>query len=273
MKKPLRIGCLVLLLYCIACSLLSAISGQGMFLSIAALGTLQGGNIPERERMILRGVDIVTAPLQVAIVLPMAAIQYIRDHTGERGRELAERKRQEAACEQYMKCLDEDFDRIYAEPGFLNPTNKPAMKALDVWTRYHFKEDVWTRYHFKEEDAERKRRFAEYCLGHPELMPPLREFWRMCNVPEDLQRRALTVALDMAEKNPDEDVKWLLWGLMNVTTTYNFSPSQPPPYTFSDETLQGYLTNSVEIIRWSAQEALANRASYRDYLRRQNEGR
>ena len=93
----------------------------------------------------------------------------------------------------------------------------------------------------------------------------------MGNVPEDLQRRALTVALDLAEKNPEKDVKSLLWGLMNVTTTYDFSPTRPPPYTFSDETLQDYLTNSTEIIRWSAQEALANRASYRDHLRRQNE--
>lgn len=263
MKKPLRIGCLAFLLYCMACSLLVAIIGEGLFLFHAEIATLQGGSVPARDRMLLRGVDIVTAPLQVAIVLPLAAVNYIQEHTGERGRELAERKRQKAAYGQYMKWLDEDFDRIYAEPGFLEPTNIPAMKALDGWTRYYF----------KKEDSERKRRFAEYCLDHPELMPPLREFWRMCNVSEDLQRRALAVALDMAEKNPDEDVKWLLWGLMNATTTQSFSPSRPPPYTFSDEILQGYLTNSTEIIRWSAQEALAGRASYRDYLRRQNEGR
>ena len=91
--------------------------------------------------MILRGVDILTAPLQVAIVLPLAAVNYIQEQTGERGCELAERKRQEAVYEQYMKWLDEDFDRIYAEPGFLDPTNKPAMKALDAWTRYHFKDE------------------------------------------------------------------------------------------------------------------------------------
>ena len=263
MKKPLRIGCLVLLLYCIVCSLWVAISGQGWFLFSAEWGTLQGGTVPERERIFLRNIDIVTAPLQVAILLPLAAVDYIQDHTGERGRKLAEGKRQEAAYKQYLKWLDEDFDRIYVESAFLDPTNKPAMKALNSWAGYHF----------KKEDSERKRRFAEYCLDHPELMPPLREFWRMGNVPEDLQRRALTVALDLAEKNPDEDVKWLLWGLMNVTITHNFPPSRPPPYTFSDETLQGYLTNSTEIIRWSAQESLASRATYRDYLRRQNEGR
>ena len=258
MKKPLRIGCLVFLLYCIACSLLVAIIGRGLFLFVAEIGTLQGGNIPARDRMILRGVDIVTAPLQVAIVLPLAAVNYIQEHTGERGRRHAERKRQEAAYGQYMKWLDEDFDRIYAKPGFLDPTNKTAMKTLDVWTRSHFKED----------DAEWRRRFAEYGLAHPELMPPLREFWRMGNVPEDLQRRALPVALDLAEKNPDEDVKWLLWGLMNVTTTWNYSPARLPPYTFSDETLQGYLASSNDIIRWCAQESLANRATYRDHLLR-----
>ena len=258
MKKPLRIGCLVFLLYCIACSLLVAISGYGWFLFAAEWGTLQGGSVPEQERRFLRNMDIVTAPLQVAILVPLAAVNYIQEHTGERGRRHAERKRQEAAYEQYMKWLDEDFDRIYAEPGFLDPTNKPAMKALDAWTRYHFKED----------DAEWKRRFAEYGLAHPELMPPLREFWRMGNVPEDLQRRALPVAIDLAERNPDEDVKWLLWGLMNVTTTWNYSPARIPPYTFSDETLQGYLANSNDIIRWCAQESLANRATYRDHLLR-----
>ena len=259
MKKPLRIGCLAVLLYCTACCLWAAFcDAPGLFLFVAEIGTLQGGNIPDRDRAFLRGVDIVTAPLQVAIVLPLAAVNHIREHTRERGRELAERERQKAAYGQYMEMLDEDFDRIYAEPGFLDPTNKPAMKALDVWTRYHFRDD----------DAGWKRRFAEYCLGHTELMLPLREFWRLGHVPEDLQRRALPVVLDMAGKNPDEDVKWLLCGLMNVTTTCNYSPSGEPPYTFSDETLQGFLSNSNDIIRWSAQESLSNRATYRAYLRR-----
>ena len=205
----------------------------------------------------LRCVDIVTAPAQVAIFTPLLIVKYIGNHTGERGRERARLEQEQAAYERYMKLLDEDFDRIYAETEFLNPANAPAMKALDRWPRWHSGEF----------NIERKRRFGEYCLAHAELMIPLRDLWRLCKFPADLQRRALTVALEMAERDPSEDVKWLLWGLMNVSAE-DVSPGQEVPYTFSDEELQGYVTNKIEIIRWSAQDALKNRASYRSYLRR-----
>ena len=98
-------------------------------------------------------------------------------------------------------------------------------------------------------------------------MIPLRDLWRLCKFPADLQRRALTVALEIAERDPSEDVKWLLWGLMDVSAK-DVSPGQEVLYTFSDEELQGYVTNKIEIIKWSAQETLKNRASYRSYLRR-----
>ena len=205
----------------------------------------------------LRCVDIVTAPAQITIFTPLFIVKYISEHTGESGRRRAEMERQEAAYERYMKLLDEDFDRIYAETEFLDPTNAPAMKALNRWPRWHSGEF----------NIERKRRFCEYCLAHAELMIPLRDLWRLCKFPADLQRRALTVALELAERDPSEDVKWLLWGLMNVSAK-DVSPGQEIPYTFSDEELQGYVTSKNEIIRWSAQEALKNRASYRSYLRR-----
>ena len=90
----------------------------------------------------------------------------------------------------------------------------------------------------------------------------------MCKFPEDQQKRALTVALELAENNPSEEVKWLLWGIMNVTAK-DVSPGREVPYTFSDEMIQGYATNKIEIIRWCAQQTLKNRASYRSYLRRE----
>lgn len=261
MKKKTRIGCLAVALYCIGCSLLAAISGQGLFLFIAEIGTLRGGDIPGRDRIALRGIDIATAPLQVAILAPMAAVNYIQEHTGERGRELAEAKQKESAYRHYLKMLDEDFDRIYDDPGFLDPANRPAMKALDIWIRPHAFSGEF--------DAERKRRFAEYCLEHPELMPPLREFWRHVKLPEDLQRRALGVALETVEKNPGEEAKLLLWGLMNVCLE-NGSPGLEITYTFPDEMLQDIATNPCEAISWCAQQALENRGSYRNYLRQIN---
>ncbi|MBQ9432366.1 MAG: hypothetical protein IJU44_12530 [Kiritimatiellae bacterium] len=256
-KKKLRIGCFVVILYCIGCSAYIGISGNGFFWNIAVFSTIRGGHISNGESIILRSIDIVTAPAQVAIFTPLLIVNYIGNHTGERGRERARLEQEQAAYERYMKLLDEDFDRIYAETEFLDPTNVPAMKALNIWPRWHSGEF----------NIERQRRFCEYCLEHAELMMPLRELWRMCKFPADLQRRALTVSLALAEKDSSEDVKWLLWGLMNVSAK-DVSPGQGIPYTFSDEELQGYVTNKIEIIRWSAQEALKNRASYRSYLRR-----
>ena len=262
MKKKLRIGCLAAILYCIGCSAYVGISGQGFFWTIAELSTMRGGHISNGSRLFLRSVDIVTAPVQVAFFTPLFIVKYINEHTGERGRELAKLARQEAAYEQYMKLLDEDFDRIYVETEFLNPTNTAAMKALNRWIRWHSGEFNITR----------KRRFGEHCLAHTELMIPFRELWRMYKFPEDQQKRALTVALELAENNPSEEVKWLLWGIMNVTAK-DVSPGREVPYTFSDEMIQGYATNKIEIIRWSAQETLKNRASYRSYLRREENRR
>ena len=232
MKKKLRIGCLAAILYCIGCSAYVGISGQGFFWTIAELSTMRGGHISNGASLFLRSVDIVTAPMQVAFFTPLFIVKYISEHTGERGRELAKLARQEAAYEQYMKLLDEDFDRIYVETEFLNPTNTAAMKALNRWIRWHSGDFNITR----------KRRFGEHCLAHTELMIPFQELWRMCKFPEDQQKRALTVALELAENNPSEEVKWLLWGIMNVTAK-DVSPGREVPYTFSDEMIQGYATN------------------------------
>lgn len=259
-KKP-RIGCLAVILYCIGCSAYIGISGHGFFWNIAFFSTIRGGHISNGESIILRCVDIVTAPAQVTFFTPLLIVKYIHEHTGERGRRRAEMERQEAAYERYMKLLDENFDRIYAETEFLNPTNAPAMKALNRWPRWHSGEF----------NIERKRRFGEYCLAHTELLIQFRELWRLCKFPADLQRQALTVALELAEKDPSEDVKWLLWGIMDVSAK-DVSPGMEIPYTFSDEMIQGYATNKIEIIRWSAQETLKNRASYRSHLR-QHENR
>jgi len=250
-KKKFRIGCLVVILYCLGCSLYVGISGHGYCYFVAEMATLGGGNLSTLNRIGYRVIDIVTAPAQIAFFVPLFGINYIQNHTGERGRERAEHERQRAAHARYVKLLDENFDRIYIESEFLNPTNKPAMEALYIHVSY-------------KTDAERQQRFAEYCLEHPELMPPLREFWRLRKLPVDLQRRTLAVVLEMAKKNPSEDVKWLLWGIISVGDGDGH-------WTIPDEELQCYATNEVEIIRWSAQDNLKHRASYRDYLRRHEE--
>jgi len=260
MNKKFRIGCLVVILYCLGCSLYIGISGQGMFWIFGVFGTIKGGHISDREEFFLRGLDVVTAPVQV----PLLGLLYIKHVTGESGRIERELKRQEAAYERYTKLLDENPDRIYVEPEFLNPTNTPAIKAVDCWTRY------WHNRECGKFNDERLRRFAEYQLDHRELMLPLREFWRMSELPVDLQRRALATAIEMAEKNPCEDVKWLLWGVMNKSAK-EVSPGDEISYTFPDEVLRGYATNRVEIIRWSAQESLKDRSTYREYCCRQKE--
>ena len=111
-KKKLRIGCLAVILYCIGCSVYVGIGGRGFSWNTAFLCT-RSSHMSSGVSIFLRCVDIVTASAQVAYFTPPLIVQYIGNHTGERGRELARLERQEAAYEQYMKLLDEDFDRIY----------------------------------------------------------------------------------------------------------------------------------------------------------------
>jgi len=256
MSKRFKVGCLAVILYCVGCCLYVGISGQGFFWVFGVFGTIKGGHrISALEEFVLRGIDVVTAPVQV----PLWGLLYVKHVTGESGRIERELKRQEAAYERYMKLLDENFDRIYTESEFLNPTNTPAIKAVGCWTSYCHNRECGK---FSDE---RLRRFAEYQLGHQELMLTFREFWRRADLPVDLQKRALAATLKMAEENPSEDVKWLLWGVMGV------GDGDKEQWTIPDDALRGYATNRVEIIRWSAQETLKGRASYRDHLRRREE--
>jgi len=251
MRREFRIGCLAVILYCVGCGLYVGISGKGFFWVFGMFGTIRGGHrISDREEFFLRGIDVVTAPVQV----PIWGLLYIKHVTGESGRIERELKRQEAEYERYMKLLDENPDRIYTESEFLNPTNTSAIKAVNCWTSY------WHNRECGKFNDERLRRFAEYQLGHQELMFAFKEFWRRSDLPVDLQSRALAAALEMAKENPSEDVKWLLWGIMGVGDGDGH-------WTIPDEELRGYATNEVEIIRWSAQESLKGRNTYRDYLR------
>ena len=255
MKRKWKVGCLVVAFYCAGCSILLGTHG-GFFSVTAEMSTLHGGHLSKCDVIVARSIDIVTAPVQIAILAPLFAVNYVCEHTGERGRELAKIARQKEMCERYVKLLREDFDRIYVEREFLNPSNEPAMKALGQ-EKYRL-------------DAASRQRYAEFLLEHRELMLPQREFWRICKVPAFLHRRALAIALDFAGKNSSEDVKWLVLGIMNACAEESI-PGCELPYVFSGEELQGYVTNEIEIVRWSARAALKNRTSYRDHLRRHEE--
>ena len=72
MKRKMQIGCIAVLLYCIACSIVVKVTGRGLFTLVGDIGTLHGGR--RGPKWVGHALDIVTAPVQVTVLWPYMAI-------------------------------------------------------------------------------------------------------------------------------------------------------------------------------------------------------
>ena len=87
MKRKWKIGCLLVILYCVGCGILLGTYG-GLFSITVEMSTLQGGRRMSRyDAVISRCFDIVTAPAQVAFFGSLMAIDRVCEYMGTRGRE------------------------------------------------------------------------------------------------------------------------------------------------------------------------------------------
>lgn len=85
MKRRWKIGCLAVALYCAGCSILLG-THDGFFTLIADLSTLHGGGrLSRRDIIVARSLDVITAPVQIAIFVSFYVVNYVAEHTGERG--------------------------------------------------------------------------------------------------------------------------------------------------------------------------------------------
>ena len=258
MKHKKRIGCIVVLLYCVACCVTMAFSSGGFFSLISAIGTLHGGGHGGPPEWVDKVVDIATAPVQLSIMWPLALLERISSRTGERGRQRKERERRDAQVLRYRAILDEDFENVYAMSDFQCPTNQIAMETLDKW--------IWCRKGDASWCSNSLPRFAEHVMNHSEMMPQLKSMWRLGKLNPDMQQRGFQKALHLAEESPSEDVRWLLWAILG-----DGRDDVEGHYLIPDEIINHYTNNPNQIISYSARESLANRKSYRDYLRRHRE--
>lgn len=251
MKRKHRIGCLLFLVYCITCSCFVGIKNCGFFELISDIGTLGGAQRSARDHQIGRTLDIVTAPIQVAIGIPLAAVNYINNHTGENGRRLAKAKQQEADYIKYSALLNEDFSQVYSNTDIWNPTNKVAMKALNNWIWSHGRQ-------FTEDDV---RKFAGHLFDHLETMIEVSYFWRLGNIPADVQNQALDVCVHIAIELNRNDVEPLLWSILS-------NGDGDGNWLISDDMLAKLVECQNEIVSRCASEEQEHRTSYRNYLER-----
>ncbi len=258
MKHRRRIGCAVVVLYCIACCVFMSFSRGGIFSLVDAIGTLHGGRRGGPPEWVAHAVDIVTAPIQLSIFWPLALLERISANTGKRGRQKAEMERRHALYLQYLALLDEEFERAYTIPDFQCPTNQIAMEALDTWISYRQQDVNWC--------SNSLPRYAEHVISHPEIMPSLKSLWRSSKMEPGLQHKGLLKAVQLAEERSGEDVKWLIWAIMGTG-----SGKGDGQYLIPDEVINQYTNSPNPLVSWCAQDALKNRASYREHLRRHEE--
>ena len=258
MKHKRRIGCAVIVLYCVACSLIMSLSGDGFFAVIGAIGTLHGGGRNAPPEWVPFAMDIATAPIQLSIMWSLSLLGRIFANTSESGYQKAERERRHALYLQYLALLDEEFERAYTMPDFQCPTNQIAMEALDQWISCRQQDESWC--------SNSLPRYAEHIINHPEIMPSLKSLWRLSRMEPDMQHKGLLKAVQLAEERSDEDVKWLIWSIMGTG-----SEKGDGLYLIPDEVINQYTNSPNPLVSWCAQDALTNRASYREHLRRHEE--
>ena len=256
MKHKKRIGCTMALLYCIACSIVMSFSRGGFFSVIGAIGTLHGGGRNAPPEWVPFAMDIVTAPIQLSIMWSLSLLERIFANTSKSGRQKAERERRHALYLQYLALLDEDFERAYTLPDFQCPTNQIAMEALDKW--------IWCRQQDVNWCSNSLPQYAEHVISHPEIMPSLKSLWRLSKKEPGLQHKGLLKAVQLAEENSGEDVKWLIWAIMGAG-------SGDGQYLIPDEVINQYTNSPNPLVSWCAQDALTNRASHRESIRRHEE--
>ena len=258
MKHKRRIGCAVVALYCVACSIVMSFSGNGFFSVIGAIGTLHGGGRNAPPEWVPLAMDIATAPIQLSIMWSLSLLERIFANTSESGRQKAERERRHTLYLQYLALLDEEFERAYTMSDFQCPTNQIAMEALDKWISCRQQDASWC--------SNNLPRYAEHVISHPEIMPSLKSLWGLSKMEPSMQRKWLLKAVQLAEERSGEDVKWLIWTIMGTG-----SGKGDDQYLFPDEVISQYTNSPNPLVSWCAQDVLTHRASYREHLRRHEE--
>ena len=252
MTRKSRIGCLAVVAFWIACIAAVEMSGQGLCLGLAEFSTIQGGWLSKGDLALAHGLDCVTAPLQVAVLWPCAAVKYIYENSGERLRQKEALAAEERERKRYEAMLDENPTLFFSLPDFASPSNRAALAAFDDW--------IAKQWIYGKVDEERLEQYAEFAMAHREIMPYIESLWRAPKMRQETQIRGLQTAVGLAESQsvPQGEMKWLLENMMRTTSGNEWSPPIIP-----DDVIERYVNHPVKCVSECAREELR----YREYRR------
>ena len=171
MKKVLR----VVVCWCIPGMLLLPLGG-----CFSAMSHFMGASPSTGEAIGCATLDVVTMPVQAAVIGPFVLKECIDANTGERGR--AKRRQEEIGrYKQGLKQeLTADFSKVYSDAAFISPTNTPARETLGEWLGH---------YNVNHPRREEIDPLAERLLNDYDAAYALRSILAQKNLSPDLKKR------------------------------------------------------------------------------------
>ena len=139
-----RIGCVVVILFWIVCSVVLKLIGPGVFKGMEVLYSV-GETYDKYDELLEDVLDFATAPLQLACFGAYCLYENSDGRVREKKEEQAAYDRKQAERLSYLSLLEEDDERMFTEPDFLCPTNRMALEVLNGWILLRQSDRNWCK--------------------------------------------------------------------------------------------------------------------------------
>ena len=144
-----------------------------------AMSHFMGHSPSASEALTAGALDVVTLPVQVAVIVPLMILDVIDENTGE-CRRMKQLAKERTELSQKLKA---DFSLIYADPDYLSPTNTLKREAVGEYFQH---------YGYKSLTADDAQRLAGIAASRHELAETLGPIWRRDDIPLPVRMKAVS---------------------------------------------------------------------------------
>ena len=240
MKKFLKF----LFYWCLPGLLLLPIGG-----CFSCLSHFMGSKPSTGEAIVAGALDVATMPVQIVVLGPIIAKEYIDANTGERGRKKREAEQRRKEIDGYKEMLTSDFSQVYRNDEFFSITNTPARDALYEWLRAYGN-------HFS--PKEEIDHFVERLIAVPEVAAALMPVFHQRNLSVELKKKLCRTLIEFSRAKDSDTRSRIIHRADEI---------------FSDEELRGLISESQDETDNAMNDLLRKREERRERERKEAEAR
>lgn len=240
MKKFLKF----LFYWCLPGLLLLPIGG-----CFSCLSHFMGSKPSTGEAIVAGALDVATMPVQIVVLGPIIAKEYIDANTGERGRKKREAEQRRKEIDGYKEMLTSDFSQVYRNDEFFSITNTPARDALYEWLRAYGN-------HFS--PKEEIDHFVERLIAVPEVAAALMPVFHQRNLSVELKKKLCRTLIEFSRAKDSDTRSRIMYHADEI---------------LSDEELRGLISESQDETDNAMNDLLRKREERRERARKDEEAR